>query len=376
MVNDTEYLPSLTDVNGYFRLSLDLQPVNNQSTTYMITASFEDTSQEPLNCTAWAKTLDGQDYAVCTTVQYGYKPSTNYASVTVEPRATQITADEGTSVSQANETTTQSSAQVPPQKTPEEMQKEAEDNGALKIWHEFSWWPPWYRLHINATIGGNAWIHAAFNPVLPILGGEVQTFGFENIVPPLPSTTTPPNLPPPPNTNVSDELTSLVLKEFFAFSFPMAAAIATANIPAIPAAIVAMGVYGGFGFLEIYDAYHTYFSNEWGAHTKAFAKFMTLLVMLVAAIVGTELSFSAGMVLKTLMIPTLSSFLSNLINPVALQSTLNSWWLSSLNALFAGLALLKIPNPFMSSQYFKWAFIITNIILIGVTFGFLVGLPI
>jgi hypothetical protein len=137
-----------------------------------------------------------------------------------------------------------------------------------------------------------------------------------------------------------------------------------------------MGVYGGFGFLEIYDAYHTYFSNEWGAHTKAFAKFMTLLVMLVAAIVGTELSFSAGMVLKTLMIPTLSSFLSNLINPVALQSTLNSWWLSSLNALFAGLALLKIPNPFMSSQYFKWAFIITNIILIGVTFGFLVGLPI
>jgi hypothetical protein len=231
MVNDTEYLPSLTDVNGYFRLSLDLQPVNNQSTTYMITASFEDTSQEPLNCTAWAKTLDGQDYAVCTTVQYGYKPSTNYASVTVEPRATQITADEGTSVSQANETTTQSSAQVPPQKTPEEMQKEAEDNGALKIWHEFSWWPPWYRLHINATIGGNAWIHAAFNPVLPILGGEVQTFGFENIVPPLPSTTTPPNLPPPPNTNVSDELTSLVLKEFFAFSFPMAAAIAHCKYP-------------------------------------------------------------------------------------------------------------------------------------------------
>jgi hypothetical protein len=168
MVNDTEYLPSLTDVSGYFCLSLDLQPVNNQSTTYMITASFEDTSQEPLNCTAWAKTLDGQDYPVCTTVQYGYKPSTNYAIVTVEPQATLITADEDMSVSQANETTTQSSAQVPPQKTSEEMQKEAEQSGWLSIWHEFTWWYPWYRLHVKIDI--NPMIDIGFNPILP--GGE------------------------------------------------------------------------------------------------------------------------------------------------------------------------------------------------------------
>jgi hypothetical protein len=168
MVNDTEYLPSLTDNNGYFCLGLDLQPQNNMSTTYMITASFEDTGQQPLNCTAWAKTLDGQDYAVCTTVQYGFKPSTNFAIVTVEPQATLITADSDMSVSQANETTTQSSAQVPPQKTPEEMQQEAEQSGWLTVWHEFTWWYPWYRCHlkINCTLPqGQLYIDYGWSPL-------------------------------------------------------------------------------------------------------------------------------------------------------------------------------------------------------------------
>jgi hypothetical protein len=74
--------------------------------------------------------------------------------VTVEPQATQITADEGTSVSQANETTTQSSAQIPPQKTPEEMQKEAEANG-LQVWGPDSWsiLPPFFKLHARAEVG-------------------------------------------------------------------------------------------------------------------------------------------------------------------------------------------------------------------------------
>jgi hypothetical protein len=154
MVNDTKYLPPLTDSNGYFCLSLDLQPVNNESTTYIIIATFEDSNQEPLNCTAWAVTLDGQVYAECTTVHYGLKPSTNYAIVNVEPQVTLITADEDMSVSQANETTTQSSVQVPPQKTPEEMQKEAEDNGWLQVWGPdcFSILPPFMKWHVKVGI--------------------------------------------------------------------------------------------------------------------------------------------------------------------------------------------------------------------------------
>jgi hypothetical protein len=55
-----------------FSLSLDLQLVNNIATTYMITASFEDTVTQPVNTAAWARTLEGQQYAACTTTQYGY----------------------------------------------------------------------------------------------------------------------------------------------------------------------------------------------------------------------------------------------------------------------------------------------------------------
>lgn len=127
----------------------DLQLCNNETMLYVITAAFDVSS---LSATAWAYALNGTPYVACSTVQYGFKPSTNYAIVTVEPQATQITADSDMSVSQANETTTQSSAQIPPQKTPEEIQKEAEQSGALSVWHEFSWWCPWYRLHIDAHI--------------------------------------------------------------------------------------------------------------------------------------------------------------------------------------------------------------------------------
>ena len=350
-INETEYTVTTNDT-GHFSKSLDLQPKDGENTTYIITASFADDTQQPLNATAWAKTLDGQDYATCTTIQFGYRPSCNSTLLMVEPQAT----DTATS-----------------KKSPEEMKEEMLGIGWLKVWHGFSWWYPWYRLHINATIEGAAWVHVAFNPVIPIVGGEVQTHGFENLLPPLPSTPMPPSLPPPPNISISDELTTLVLKEFFAFSVPLAAAIATANVPALPAAFAAMLIYGGLASLIIHNAYQTYFSAEWGAHTKASAKLITLMVTLVAAIIGTELSFSAGIVLKAFVVPAISTFLSNLINPVVLQSALNAWWLSSYNALFAGLALLKIPNPSLSNTYFKTAFIVTNVILIGVVFGFLIG---
>jgi hypothetical protein len=58
--------------------------------------------------------------------------------------------------------------EVPPAKTPEEMQQEAEQKGWLKVWHEFTWWYPWYRLRIKINI--NPTIHVAFNPIFP--GGE------------------------------------------------------------------------------------------------------------------------------------------------------------------------------------------------------------
>jgi len=55
----------------------------------MISASFEGDSSN--TATAYAYTPYGDQYAICTTVQYGYKPSSNSATLTVEPQATEVT---------------------------------------------------------------------------------------------------------------------------------------------------------------------------------------------------------------------------------------------------------------------------------------------
>ena len=97
---------------------------------------------------------NGTRYAVCTTVQHGSKPASNSAWLTVEPQTTQAT---------------QST------KTPEQLQQDAKQNGTLTVWHEFSWWYPWYRLHL--VIHVNPTIDVGFNPILP--GGE--SWFWENL---------------------------------------------------------------------------------------------------------------------------------------------------------------------------------------------------
>lgn len=123
---------------------LNLPPINNEATGYQVQIMFE--GDDCSSATAYTE-VNGTDYAVCTTIQYGYKPSSNSTMLTVEPQATQIAA------------TT---------KTPEEMQAEAEQGGWFSTWHEWSWWYPWYRLHVKISI--NPTIDVGFNPLLP--GGE------------------------------------------------------------------------------------------------------------------------------------------------------------------------------------------------------------
>jgi hypothetical protein len=45
------------------------------------------------------------------------------------------------------------------------MQHVAEDSGWLTIYHEWSWWYPWYRLHVK--VHANPTIDVGFNPILP-----------------------------------------------------------------------------------------------------------------------------------------------------------------------------------------------------------------
>lgn len=135
-VNDTDYAVT-TGSNGYFSLSLNLQPQDNNATTYIITASFEDEATQPINAIAWAYALDGQQFAACTTIQYGYKPSSNTTVLTVDPRVTEL---------------------MRLAKSPEEMQRQMEQNSQLQIWHEWSWWYPWYRLHYVGKYNGQIMI--------------------------------------------------------------------------------------------------------------------------------------------------------------------------------------------------------------------------
>jgi len=85
---------------------VNLPLIDDGFALHKIQAVFE--GDDPCNATAYAYTPNGTKYAVCTTTQYGFKPSTNSTMLTVEPQATQV---------------------MQSTKTPEQMQKEAQQNG-------------------------------------------------------------------------------------------------------------------------------------------------------------------------------------------------------------------------------------------------------
>jgi hypothetical protein len=152
-VNGTVVDVVTTAEDGGYSTTLNLQPVDNEPTSYQVEAFYY--GDDALNLTRLATLPDSTEYAVCTTLQYfGYKPASNTAILTVEPQSTQV---------------------MTQTKTPEELQQEAEDSGWLTTWHEWSWWYPWYRLHIKINI--NPVIDIGFNPILP--GGE--TYQWEGL---------------------------------------------------------------------------------------------------------------------------------------------------------------------------------------------------
>jgi len=121
----------------------------------------------------------GRDYAICTTLQWDFKSSQNTVTLTIEAPKTDATVSEPASpevtvtVTETSETT---AVTVPPPKTPEQMEQEAKDSGWLTVWHEFTWWYPWYRLHLKFHVNG-AEIDVGYNPALQ---GE-ETSKVENL---------------------------------------------------------------------------------------------------------------------------------------------------------------------------------------------------
>ena len=117
---------------GEFCRALSLEPLNNQPTVYQIMVSYEGSFLG--NATAHASMPDSTSYAVCSTVQYGFKPAVNSTVLRVSPPSTEATQ---------------------PTKTPEQMEQEAKQSGWLTTWHEFTWWYPWYRIHYVSLYSGS-----------------------------------------------------------------------------------------------------------------------------------------------------------------------------------------------------------------------------
>jgi hypothetical protein len=158
-INDTEVdlttvgPPDIGKLAGFFGVMRDFPAVNNQNTTYTVTASFN--GENPISASATSTAPDGTSYAACTTTQFSLKPSSNSTVLTVTPQSSQATT---------------------PTKTPEEMQEEAEENGSLRVWHEFSWLPPWYRVHFVAVYEGSDQFDQGISPI-PFVGVTLAVAG-------------------------------------------------------------------------------------------------------------------------------------------------------------------------------------------------------
>jgi hypothetical protein len=302
-------------------LSLNLKPVNNNATVYNIAASFEDTATPPLSATAWAKTLDGQDYAACTTVQYGYKPAYNTTTLTVLTGSSEVM------------TTTMS---------PEDAQKEAEESGALTIWHEFSWWYPWYRLHIQFSVNG-AIMHAGFNPLFPsILGGNiVEVRGLGNL-------TAPVNLDPGQTVDelikgIQELFDSSLLDVIGTAAFILAAGNTRMPLIIYPALIgYAFGLFdlGYYAFQNLYNA---------GAKNAGKAFMAGLAIGLACVFLTTIFTFvdlsKTSIIFTSVISAILGTLLGNLCDPQPMSDLVRTSIAALLEAAAVAAIGLRLPEP-------------------------------
>jgi len=115
-----------TDPDGYVAQLLNLVAVGGEATTYQVKAVFEGAGFKTRNLTITDPY--GQDYLVCTTLQWDYKASQNSVTLMVEAPKTDTTAstsDENATVTQNEEAAT---ATTPP--ILEQIQQEAEQRSS------------------------------------------------------------------------------------------------------------------------------------------------------------------------------------------------------------------------------------------------------
>jgi hypothetical protein len=228
-------------------------------------------------------------------MQWDFKSSQNSVTLIVEAPKTDTTVSEPASpedtvtVTQTPETTT---VTVPPPKTQEQMEQEAKDSGWLSVWHEFSLWYPWYRLHLNLTMNG-ARIDVGFNPVLP-RGETLQIENLGNVIAPI---------TPTPTISL-DELQRIVLEILESSIVDVLAAAATVlaagNSRFPPIIAIALACYAGFlsylGYHAMHDLYEAGLRNEGKAFMAGI--FVGLASVLLTTILGSA-ALSGATVITT-----------------------------------------------------------------------------
>ncbi len=251
LVNDTDAQHVTTTSGGQFAATLTLKPLNGTLVTYRISAVFD--GYGVYNASAYDSSPDGQKYAVSTTMDYGFKPASDSASLTVGPQATLA---------------------AMAAKTMEQMQQEAQSSGFVKRpepW--FSLWFPWFRLHYIGEYEGETLIDIGL-AALPLADSI--------------------SIPVSPIWQEVDQF-------FLKIAFNVAV-----GIGAIEAALWALSNIGPIAFLLVLASYFAY--KFYSLHVLNWKSVDSLQISLVSTILSILISIWTG-------IPVLIPFL--LIVPIA-----------------------------------------------------------
>ncbi|MEM2995418.1 MAG: hypothetical protein QXI91_05335 [Candidatus Bathyarchaeia archaeon] len=276
-----------------------------------------------LNITLYGVAPDSSRYTSCTALLYfGFKPSTATATLTVEPQSTQLLITD---------------------KTPEQIQQEAEQSGWLTIWHEWSWLYPWYRMHYNFTMNG-AKIDVGFNPILP----RSETAEYSGLEGAFPQITVEEGLTP---EEIYQIIEAAVIEAAVGVLVASVTAIAAANTRIPFATVVALGIYAGV--LTGMIAYAGWLYSS-GAKAKAKAFLVGLIVDLWAVALSAFMSVKAAFMTE-MVASVVGVIFSSLFDPSNLKVILMAATAALYASVFVGIAMLiLVPEP--NSISFKLLF--------------------
>jgi hypothetical protein len=225
-------------------------------------------------------------------------------------------------------------------KTPEELQQEAESSGWLTTWHEFSWWPPWYMLHVKLNMG-NAIIDVGFSPVIPLWPGIVEVENLESIIVPIDLD---PTIPLEELKHLVQEMVESSIVDVLGIA---AITLAAGNIRFPPIIAFALGIYiAGLLYLgnhAVQDLYNAGLKNAGKAFMAGIA--IGLAAVLFTTILGMAFFSEATITLTNVIFAMIGALVGNLYDPAPLMDFTIAIITASLTAIAVSALALRTHEP-------------------------------